>query len=475
MSSDPAPPPAGLINRRRWLHLAGWSGLATACGGGGGSGTPSPPPPPPISGNVLMIAVDDLNDWVGFLGGHPQVRTPALDALAARSTVFRRAYCTAPVCSPARAGVLSGLLPRRTGVVDNTATFSSVNPGKQTVDQQFASAGYTVERFGKIDHIWSVVPTPLPSPMPYTNKQCPAPVGENGFDWGPARGEDNNQPDYQYAQAGIDFLNQHSADQPFFLSVGFTRTHTGWYVPQRYFDLYPLSSIQLPYAPPDDLDDLGPEGRATALRFDMHNCIVRQGLWASAVRGYLASISWVDAQIGRLLAALAASPHADTTTVVFWSDHGFMLGEKFHWHKMALWEHATRVPFLIRRPGQTTGAVVNAPVSLADLAPTLLGLHGLTPAYSMDGQSLQPLLSNPAQAWDRPVLITRRQADALQSTGLDYAIRTAQWRYIRYANGEQELYDVVADPGELRNLAASPAHAAVIAQLDAQMPPTAWP
>jgi arylsulfatase A-like enzyme len=234
-------------------------------------------------------------------------------------------------------------------------------------------------------------------------------------------------------------------------------------VPQRFFDMYPKETLQLPPAPPDDLDDLGPAGKAIALQYNFHQCITGQNLWADAVQAYLASISWADTQLARLIAALDASAYKDNTIVVVWSDHGFHLGEKFHWHKLALWERATRVPLLIRLPGQAARADVDALVSLRDLAPTLLERCNVTPAYAMDGRSLNPLLSDPDTAWDHPVLTTKDQHD--------HAIRSADWRYIRYASGERELYDEKADPGELHNLAGDGRYESVMAQLDALMPP----
>jgi arylsulfatase A-like enzyme len=227
--------------------------------------------------------------------------------------------------------------------------------------------------------------------------------------------------------------------------------------------MYPKATLQLPPAPPDDLDDLGPAGKATALAFNFHQCITGQNLWADAVQAYLASISWVDTQLARLIAALDASAYADNTIVVLWSDHGFHLGEKFHWHKLALWERCTRVPMLIRTPGQVAGQTVEACVSLRDLTPTLLDYCSVSPAYAMDGLSLKPLLANPNLAWDHPVLTTKDQHD--------HAIRTPDWRYIRYASGEHELYDENADPGEFHNLASNSQYDAVMAQLDALMPP----
>lgn len=449
------------MKRRTWLQTVASTALA-GCGGGssssdaGGENVSAGP-------NILMISIDDLNDWVGFLG-NTQAKTPSLDALAARSTVFERAYCTAPVCSASRAGVLSGLSVQSTGVHDLEHTFKSVNPGKRQFDEMLSTQGYVVVRHGKVDHIGTEkLPVPTPTVLPYANKLCASPeMKEGSFDWGPIPMGEEQMPDYIFAQKGIDFLKNYSGKKPFCLSVGFFRPHVAWYVPQRFFDMYPLDKIVLPEAPTDDLNDLGPAGRETALKWNFHNCLISQNLWADAVQAYLACITWADTQVGRLLSALEASRHADKTVVVLWSDHGFHLGEKFHWHKMALWEHATRVPCLIRTPGQVTGQRVTSCISLRDLAPTLLELAQAQSDYAMDGRSLSTLLKNPATPWDHPVLITKDVHD--------HAVRSNQWRYIRYASGERELYDVVSDPGEYRNLAGFAEYEAIMADLDAYMP-----
>ncbi|NDY91008.1 sulfatase [Ideonella livida] len=445
------------MQRRELLQLALGAAL-TGCGSGSGQLTP----------NILNIALDDLNDWVGFLG-HPQAKTPHMDALAASAFNFRRAYCTVPVCSASRASVLSGLSPQSTGVYDLSATFKSKNPGKLQFDQMLAGAGYQVQRHGKIDHEWAgALSQPVPVSRPYHNKQCPAVHGstdldfQGAFDWGPAPGLESGQPDYILAQRGIDFLKAQAVGRPFCLSVGLYRNHVAWYTPQRFIDLYPLDQLILPTVPADELEDLGPEAKAFALKWKFHECIVRQDLWASAVQGYLATISWVDEQIGRLIAALEASPHAANTIVVLWSDHGFHLGEKFHWHKLALWEHATRVPFLIRLPGQRLGRAIDSCVSLADLAPTLMSQCGVKPTYAMDGRDLTPLMTQADLSWSEPVVTTLDQHN--------FAVRDSRWRYIRYARGEQELYDEQADPGEHRNLAGDPAYAGVIAELARHLP-----
>lgn len=450
------------IDRRTFVQRLLWAtagGALAGCSGGGGTKASGP--------NVLMIAIDDLNDWVGFLGGHPQVKTPNMDRLAARSSVFRRAYCNAPVCGPSRASLLSGLSVQDTRVFYNETDPRVANPKAVVFPQWLGSQGYQTASYGKITHVYPSVtgPDPLPPSSPATNLECPGngvpPIGM--LDWAGLAVDDSAMPDYQLAQHGIDFLDaKHS--KPFFLSVGFIRNHVAWYVPQKWFDLYPEATTQIPVVPANDLDDIPPAGVEIALKFDIQNCIVHQNLWASAVRGYLATISFVDAQIGRLLDALDASRYADDTVVILWSDHGFHLGEKFHWHKLALWERCTRIPFLISQPGQTSSANVDVPVSVVDLMPTALELcGGIDPPYALSGRSLVPLLSNPSTPWDHPVLTTKDQ--------YDYAIRSQQWRYIRYANGDRELYDETADPNEWANVAEDPARAAIIAELDPLMPP----
>lgn len=410
-----------------------------------------------------MIAVDDLNDWVGFLGVHPQVRTPNIDRLAARSTVFRKAYTNAPLCAPSRASALTGVAPHVTGVYGNNDNLTVTMPAARQLPLLMADRGLRSQVVGKIYHQFELGVQPTPSPYPRTNLQCfgaPGTQPPGAFDWGPVESADH--PDIRYANAAVDFLSREQ-DKAFFLGVGFLRTHFPWYVPQRFFDLYPLDTLQLPYVPPDDLADVPPAGRALATGLDYHTCITRQNLWASAVQAYLAGISFVDEQIGRVLDALEAGPNANDTLIVFWSDHGYHLGEKFHWHKLALWERATHVPFLISMPGQTQRQTVDRLVSLVDMTPTILDLMAIRgPGYPMTGRSLRPLLEQPDLEWSNPVLTTHQPKD--------HAIVTDEWRYIRYANGDEELYDVRNDPGEFQNLASDPSLTSVKLSLGLLMP-----
>jgi arylsulfatase A-like enzyme len=367
------------LRHLKWIALT--SGVLAGCGGT--DSTPAKPGSP----NILAIVIDDLNDWVGFLQSNPQVRPQAV-----------------------------------------------------TLPDYLAANGYASALYGKVHHTYDMVQEPYPARIPDRNLVCsgyPTMVTEGLFDWGGMDVDDSQMPDYTYTQQGIDFLAGASTSRPFFLGVGLVRTHVAWYVPQKWLDMFPLDAIQVPVVPADDLD-IPPEGRALALAFNYYDCITKQGKWAEAVQAYLASIAFVDAQVGRLLAALDASPHADNTIVVLFSDNGFHLGQKFHWHKEALWEQTTRVPLVIRGRGQAAGATVDAAVSLLDVYPTMMELCKLPGPYALDGSSLAPLMADPMLAWDRP--------------------------------GGEELYVEAADAGEYASVAADPQYADVIASLAAYVP-----
>ena len=456
------------MDRRTFLRLTAISATLAGCGGG------SDGPPLATGPNVLVLVIDDLNDWVGYLG-NTQVRTPNIDRLAARATAFTRNYCNDPLCGPSRSSAWSGLAVQDTKVFDNFTSLQDVNPTAILLPDWMARHGYEVASYGKVNHVYAAITEPVPAVQPASNLVCsgyPLAPTDGLFDWGALDVDDSVMPDYQYAQEGIDFINK-AHTQPFMLNVGFVRTHVAFYVPQKYVDMFPIASVQVPDVPADDLADIPPVGQQIALFQNAQSCITGQGLWAQAVQYYLASIAFVDTQVGRVLDALDASPHADNTIVVLWSDNGFHLGQKFHWHKQALWEQTTRVPLLIRSPGQTAGTRVDSAVSLIDTMPTLLGMTGVPAPYTLAGRSLQPLLADATTAWDHPVLMTNAVMDAKNqfATGVfDYAVRTNQYRYIRYRDRTTELYDDLADSSEFTNLASQPAYASLIASLDALMP-----
>ncbi len=401
--------------------------------------------------NVLFIAVDDLNDWTGFLGGYKGVKTPNLDRLAGRGEFFTRAYCSAPACNPSRASLLCGVRPSTSGVYYNPNPWRAQMPDAVTLPQHFMAAGYIVHGAGKIFHggfkdpeSWQVY-FARPQSMYPKNRPVNGIRPGSHFDWGPITGGDKDMGDTQVTDFGVKFLAQQH-DKPFFLAVGIFRPHLPWYAPQKYFDEYPLEDIVLPKVKEDDLDDVPPAGVKMARPERDHANVLKAKQWEKAVRAYLSCITYTDGQIGRLLDALDKRPDARETIIVLWTDHGWHLGEKLHWRKFTLWEEADRVPMIWVAPGVTKpGTRCDRTVSLLDIYPTLCDLCNLPIGKHLEGKSLVPLLKNPKAEWDRPVITTHGRNN--------HAVRSERWRYIRYADGSEELYDHDNDPMEWTNLA----------------------
>jgi arylsulfatase A-like enzyme len=435
--------------------------------------------------NVLFIAVDDLNDWIEPLGGHPQAVTPNLDRLAEQGVLFTNAYTVSPACNPSRTALLTGLHTTTTGMYSNYQVWREVLPDAVTLPKYFSLNGYWAAGAGKIFHNNMPDPASWDDYFPSKEQHMPRytypnrgstvnmPMFENmytDFDWAPLDIPDEETGDYQSVEWVISQL-QLDHERPFFLAAGIYRPHVPWYVPQQYFDMFPLENVQLPRVLANDLDDIGERGRDIAYRGgNYHKQVVGAGQWRNAVQGYLASIAYADALVGRLLAALDASSHADNTIVILWSDHGWQLGEKEHWRKFALWENIARVVLTIRTPeglvalpsGTPAGARSNRIVSLLDLFPTLIELVGLPEKPNLDGHSLVPLLSDPDAEWNYPAITTYDYSE--------YSIRTERWRYIRYIDGTEELYDHQNDPEEWTNLAGDPAYAAVKEEMAYHIP-----
>jgi len=455
--------------------------------------------------NVLFISVDDMNDWVGHLGGYKgTIHTPNLDRLAKRGVAFANAHCPAPVCNPSRTAIMTGLRPSTTGIYHNGHWWRPHLPDAVTIPQHFRANGYLTVGGGKVFHHtlgfnpldqWDHFQPQVQDghwhfdyPVPGQHVAKPGlhwpegfplsgiarvregkrpPVNYREFDWGPFDKPDREMGDGRMVQWALDVLGQRHA-KPFFLAAGIYRPHLPWYAPRKYFDLYPLDQIALPPLKEDDLDDVPPAGRKIAAQRSVDFALVREAKqYRRAVQAYLASISFADALVGRLLDTLDASPYARNTVVVLWSDHGWHLGEKGTWHKMTLWERGTHVPFIIAAPGHAAGARCQRPVGLVSIYPTLIELCGLPARPELDGVSLVPLLKDPRAKWERPALMTYRRGN--------HAVRGERWRYIRYANGDEELYDLAADPNEWTNLAADPRHAAVKERLDRWLPKTDAP
>lgn len=414
--------------------------------------------------NVLFISIDDLNDWVGPLAGHPQTVTPNIDRLAKRGVLFERAYCQAPACNPSRTSLLSGLRPTTSGVYGNTDIWRDALPNAVTLPQYFMRNGYSVAGGGKVFHGSQNEAASWHAYQYFNGFVVPEQRPANGipgtahFDWSPIDVPDEETAGTRLAMWAGDFLEQEH-DKPFFLACGFYRPHLPWYAPRKYFEKFPPESIKLPPFLANDLDDV-PRSARRGLRD--HDNVTSTGQWQKAVASYLACISFADANAGRVLDALEASPHRDNTVIVLWTDHGWQLGEKQQWRKFTLWERSCRVPMIFVAPGVTKpGQRSRRTVELLDIYPTLLDLCGLSEKPGLDGRSLRPLLANPEAAWDKP---------AITSNGPDkISVRTERWRYSRFPDGE-ELYDHDADPNEWHNLAAKPEHAETKKRLAALLP-----
>ena len=472
-------PPSAVSSRLSGLRAAPLL-LLVACLDG-----QTPDPGPGDRPNILFIAVDDLNDWIEPLGGHPQTQTPNLARLAEEGVVFTRAYTPSPSCNPSRTALLTGQHPTTSGMYSNYQWWRQVLPDAVTLPRYFADHGYWAGGAGKIFHNNQPDPGSWDDYFPSLEEHMPTsprPAGEGtvnmpafpdmygAFDWAPLDVRDEEMGDYQSVAWAIEQLEREHG-QPFFLAVGIYRPHLPWYVPRKYFEMFPLDGIELPLLLEDDLEDVPERGVEIARRGgNYHRHVVAADQWRQGVQGYLASIAFADAMVGRLLEALDASPHAANTVVVLWSDHGWQFGEKDHWRKFALWENLTRVVLMFRAPEGTIGLPEGTPagarsgrtVSLLDLYPTLVALSGLPARDGLDGRSLAPLLRNPDAAWDRPVISTYQFSE--------YSIRDERFRYIRYIDGSEELYDLEADPEEWVNLAAEPRVAAEKARLGALLP-----
>ncbi len=422
--------------------------------------------------NVLFIAVDDLNDWVGFLGGHPQAKTPNMDRLAAMGMVFEKAYCAAPVSNASRAALMTGYRTSTTGVYGNAEFMreSEVLKDVVTLPRYFSNNGYVSMARGKIFHhpmgewadpqSWDVLENsggknmnPPREPGKQANGLSKQTTGGSVvLDWGASLVDEKETNDYLNAQwAAEQLMKKH--DKPFFMACGIFRPHLPWYVPQKYFDRFPLESIQLPLCNnEDDMADIPERGlRNSGFGNPDHeyHVLKRLGLQKNAVQAYLACISYADDCIGQIVDALEKSPNRENTIVVLWGDHGWHLGEKMRYRKFSLWDRSVRVPLVIVAPGVAKpGSRCEQPVNLLDLYPTLLNLAGLPKNNKNEGNDISALLKKPTRKWAIPSLTTLGQSE--------HSLRSNRYRYIVYNDGTEELYDHYVDPMEWINLANNP-------------------
>jgi uncharacterized sulfatase len=424
--------------------------------------------------NVLFIAVDDLSTRIGCHGA-AHMRTPHLDALAARGVRFDRAYCQYPSCGPSRASVMTGLRPQTTRVLDNKTHFRDTIPDAVTLPQWFRGRGYIAARAGKIFHQDN--PTHIGTSGPDDPLSWDEVVNPRGRDkdeehlltvhtpalplpdqmaYLAADGEDGEQTDGKVADAAIALLRKHKG-RPFFLAAGFYRPHMPSIAPKRYFEMYPLESARVPRLPEGYRQQVPAAALASTPVWP--NFGVSEAQARECVRAYEATVSFVDAQIGRLLAALDDLDLAERTLVVLWSDHGYHLGEHGLWRKNSLFEESCRAPLIIAGPGVAKGGVVTQPVEFVDIHPTTCAAAGLPLPDGLEGVSLLPLLRDPAAAWEeRPAFSEVHFKDVPGRS-----VRTARWRYSEWGHeGSEgsELYDHANDPQELVNLSSDARHAA---------------
>lgn len=454
--------------------------------------------------NVLFIAIDDQNDWIGHLGGHPMAKTPHMDRLAARGTTFLNAHCQAPLCNPSRTSLLVGLRPTSTGVYGLSPWFRTLPQFKDriTLPQYFGQQGYRTAAAGKIFHqgvggggagaaakggkakgpaakaakvrasapgagkpavleFQSAGPAGGVGSKPPQKLIGPTPMGNHAaMDWGvwPLDNDDSSKGDWQVASWACEQIRKAGEDQPFFIAAGFFLPHVPCYATQRWFDLYPDDNSVLPKVLEGDRDDTPrfswylhwnlPEPRLSYLK--------AANQWRNLVRSYLACVSFTDSQVGRLLDALEQSGRAKDTIVVLWGDHGWHLGEKGITGKNSLWDRGTRVPLIFAGPGIKPGQRCSQPAELLDIYPTLVELAGLPARADLEGLSLLPQLADAKAKRERPAITSHNQGN--------HGVRSQRWRYIRYADGSEELYDMEKDPREWTNLIGDPKLAPVVAE-----------
>jgi len=451
--------------------------------------------------NVLFIAIDDMNNYIGPLMNQPGVKTPGLDALARRSVTFANAHCAAPACHPSRVSIMTGVHPSTSGIYKNLfgahgprwRDESPILKDAVVLSQHFRNHGYRAVGGGKIFHALQWTPGDSQNdptawddyrgdPLDPISKDWPRakyisdetaglgkgrPLSGNLFGAAPLDVPDEQTGDHMVVDWAIKELNK-LQDKPLFLAVGLFRPHIPFEVPQKWFDAHPLADIQLPKHLEDDLSDAHDHGRR-----NWHKWVVENKQWEVLMQGYLASISYTDHQVSRLLAALDASPLKNNTIIVLWSDHGFHIGEKENWEKFALWQQATQVPLFIHAPGVSRdGEKTMQPATLNDIYPTLCELAGLPIPKQCDGASLVPQLKDPQLPNNRFALTSYIfYGEKIASHG----VADVRYRYIKYGNGFEELYDHASDPYEFTNRADDPSLANIKARIAQGLPLNAAP
>ena len=423
--------------------------------------------------NVLFIAIDDMNDWTTLFDKDNPIKTPNMERLAKRGMFFNKAYCASPACCPSRAAIMTGILPHNSGVYDNNNAWAKIMPNAITLSRYFAQNGYETYGAGKIFHhgrsgadiagkpsfekFKKMLVARKPKSGKNHNGYTSGNLSKIWFDWGQHDQKLIDLDTVEWCEQAMDTPQE----KPRFLAAGIFKPHLPFYADAETFKKYPFNDTVMPEMPDNDLDDVSPMAIKMAHRehFIYSDVIMdpedRAGSLKKMVQCYQASADFADQMVGRLLDKLDETGKADNTIIILWADHGYHLGDKESCVKFTLWEKANHVPFIIVAPGVTKpGTVCTKPVSLVDIYPTLVELAGL-PAAKVDGKSLVPLLRDPVQDW-HPALMTMGKGN--------HAIRSDRWRYIRYKDGSQELYDHSKDPWEWTNLATQSKYADVIAE-----------
>ena len=401
--------------------------------------------------NVLFIAVDDLNHWVSHLGRNSQAKTPNIDRLAAMGTTFTNAHTAVPACEPSRCALMSGRRPWVSGCYKNGHTWRKYQKPGEGLSAQFLKAGYYVSGAGKIYHQMIALEEE------WSDYMDRGPLSLNGRGVAKHDGYHNNKTFPNLKDE--DIVDWHTVDycverlskkrkKPYFIACGLYKPHLAFVVPRKYYKDFPLDKIKLPPHIENDLDDIPPAGVKMAGPQADHAKFLKSGRWKAAIQSYLATCAYTDMNVGRLLDAFAKSPDRENTIIVFWSDHGWSLGEKQHWRKFALWEETTRIPMIWVAPGVTRpGTRCSQPVDTMSIYPTLCSLTRIEKPGHVSGHDISPLLRNPESQWPYPAITTHGRGN--------HAVRTASERYIRYADGSEEYYDHSKDPYEWNNLAAT--------------------
>lgn len=423
--------------------------------------------------NVLFITIDDMNDWTTVFDKNNPIKTPNISKLANRGAFFSKAYCSSPASNPSRASVMTGTRPHKTGIYGNSSDWKAL-PQIKTIQRHFKENGYFVCGSGKIFHhhkdwffhdnaaFHDYLMMSINEPYPDEKLNGLDWYGSRNTDWGIWPEDITKTADYRTVEYAIQKLDQ-KFDQPFFLNVGIYKPHSPFFAPQKFFDKYPLKDIVMPEIPENDLDDL-PEGAKELMKPSnwfwegMEKVRKRDDdIYKNYVQAYQACTSFADEMIGKIMDALDKSPYKDNTIIVLWSDHGFHLGEKQHFEKFALWEKTTHIPFIIIAPGVTKPyAIIDKPVDMTVIYPTLCELCGLEIPGHAEGFSLIPLLKGEKVSIP-PALMTYMKGN--------HAVRTERWRYIQYADGSEELYDHENDPHEWWNIAGDKKNNTVIENL----------